>query len=262
MSEPVQPSPRSERRRSRSESYVLPRDLLEGNRLELQHHVFRHALKSDFAAPIEAASWILDVGSGTGVWGEQAALDFPEAEVVDLDLEPPEQTVLSATAGTARPAPNHHFVQGSVLGGLPFPDHLFDLTHQRMVLGPAIPNADWIEVIRELVRVTRPGGWVELLGRRGLGFEPVKRLGALAEEAGLRAVRFQIVDLPLGDWEPYVGVLLGKDYLSVIEALEPVICQALQVPPAAYAGMLAQVPSEWVANHVSAPFALVYGQAG
>lgn len=48
------------------------------------------------------------------------------------------------------------------LKGLPFPDQQFDYVHQRLLVA-AIPAANWPEVIHELVRVTRPGGWVELL---------------------------------------------------------------------------------------------------
>ena len=49
-----------------------------------------------------------------------------------------------------------------MLEGLPFPDDMFDYTHQRMLV-MGVPLQRWPEAIRELVRVTKTRGWVELL---------------------------------------------------------------------------------------------------
>jgi SAM-dependent methyltransferase len=54
------------------------------------------------------------------------------------------------------------FVRANVLEGLPFPDGQFTYTHQRLLVA-AIPARSWPGVVQELVRVTRPGGWIELL---------------------------------------------------------------------------------------------------
>jgi hypothetical protein len=54
------------------------------------------------------------------------------------------------------------FVQANILHGLPFPDGQFTSTHQRLLVA-AIPALQWPRVIRELVCVTRPGGWIELV---------------------------------------------------------------------------------------------------
>src|SRR5256885_1849061 len=206
--------------RGRERTYVLPKDALEGDRLDLQHHLLRYALKGDYAAPIEGdLGRILDAGSGTGVWGEEMALDFPNALIVDLDLDRPSGTVRANLPTT--PTPNHPFVQGNLLSGLPFGDHTFDFTHQRL-LSVGIPQRAWPDVIRELVRVTRPGGWIELLesgftlrnggpgtirlmewgheffARRGIDLRFLEGLGKVAAEAGLREVESQFLDLPLG----------------------------------------------------------------
>lgn len=152
---------RRKRMRSRNVSYILPKDVMEGERLDLQHHLFRYVLQSDFVAPLqeEEIANILDVGSGTGIWGEEMALEFPRARVVNLDLEAAAKTVRADNL--TEPPPNWHFVQGNVLQSLPFPDDLFDFTHQRMLVA-AIPTSAWPAVVGELIRVTRPGGWVEL----------------------------------------------------------------------------------------------------
>src|SRR5260370_21837646 len=103
---------------------------------------------------------ILDVGSGSGIWAQEVAHQFPAASVFGLDLEPP-RPLSSAASATSSP-PNYHFVQGNVLQGLPFPDDTFDFTHQRMLV-VAIPAQDWPRVVQERARVTRPGCLVALL---------------------------------------------------------------------------------------------------
>jgi ubiquinone/menaquinone biosynthesis C-methylase UbiE len=95
-----------------------------------------------------------DVGCGTGRWVIEMARTFPGAQVVGLDIEPPQ-------SGQILP-PNARFVQANLLDGLPFADRSFDFTHQRLMV-LAIPAAHWSAVVGELVRVTHPGGWVELL---------------------------------------------------------------------------------------------------
>ena len=136
--------------------YALPKDLTEQDRLKFQHYALRHVLKGNYVAPLsDSTTRILDVGTGTGQWAYEMAREFPFAPVVGLDLEPP-------MLPTWEVPPNYHFVQGDLRYGLPFADHTFDLVHQRL-LGAALPASSWSYSISELVRVTRPGGYIELL---------------------------------------------------------------------------------------------------
>jgi hypothetical protein len=57
-----------------------------------------------------------------------------------------------------------------VLEGPPFPDGQFSSTHQRLLVA-TIPSQAWPGVVRELVRVTRPGGWIDWLERSD-GIQP------------------------------------------------------------------------------------------
>ncbi|MGH2479699.1 MAG: methyltransferase domain-containing protein, partial [Ktedonobacteraceae bacterium] len=140
--------------------YALPKDLEEGQRLNFQHYIIRYILRGNHAVLLDqSVKNILDVGSGTGIWGHEIARAFPLARVYGLDLEPPHTISLAAPA-IAMPD-NYHFIQGNVLKGLPFPDNMFDYVHQRLLfLG--VPQNSWPAVISELLRVTRPGGWVEI----------------------------------------------------------------------------------------------------
>src|SRR5262249_50679626 len=125
----------------------------EIDRLDLQHYALREVVGGNHLAPVPRdATAVLDVGSGTGQWGFELCQELPRATVVGLDL---------AVANPAR-SPRFRWVRGNVLQGLPFASGRFDYVHQRLLF-LAIPVADWPAAVRELVRVTRPGGWIELV---------------------------------------------------------------------------------------------------
>ncbi|CAG8472229.1 33116_t:CDS:2, partial [Racocetra persica] len=58
--------------------------------------------------------------------------------------------------------PNTEFIQANVLERLPFDDNTFDFIFQRFLLS-GIPLDKWVSVINELVRVLKPGGYLELV---------------------------------------------------------------------------------------------------
>lgn len=138
--------------------YILPWNRDEANRLDFQHYLLRQAMSGIYRAPIQRVRNILDVGCGTGRWAQEMAQAFPEANVIGLDIfEAPEDNV------SIKPI-NYQFVMADALKGLPFSPFQFDFVHQRS-LGYAIPSTGWHQVVNELVRVTRPGGWSSWLSQ-------------------------------------------------------------------------------------------------
>lgn len=262
--------------------YALPKDLEEGQRLNLQHYIFRYALRGNYAAPLpESISAVLDVGSGTGIWGQEVAQLFPSARVFGLDLEPPQSVSLAASV-TEQPA-NYHFIQGDLLKGLPFPDGMFDYTHQRMlVLG--IPLQSWPQAMGELIRVTRPGGWVEVLElgtdihpagpattqlltwslnflkARGIDSSQMSNLGQMLTRGGLQSVTSHPLDIPLGSWDRHLGVLLEKDVLSAFRGLKPGVAQSEGIDAEHFEQYLQEAVREWKRDKAVYRFYLAYGQ--
>lgn len=261
--------------------YALPKDLEEGQRLNFQHYIIRAVLHGNYAAPLDqSVSNILDIGSGTGIWGCEMAQAFPLARVYGLDLEPP-QTVSLAASATSVPD-NYHFIQGNVLKGLPFPDNLFDYVHQRLLfLG--VPQDSWPTVISELARVTRPGGWVEIyeadilfpeagpatrelnswtgqfMGMRGVDTTQMRQLGNLLRHQGLLNVADHTIEVPLGSWDR-LGQLLEKDYLSGILALKEPASAALKLSPQRYEQVVLAASKEWAQTRATYRHYLAYGQ--
>uniref|UniRef100_UPI0035E41E63 class I SAM-dependent methyltransferase n=1 Tax=Thermogemmatispora sp. TaxID=1968838 RepID=UPI0035E41E63 len=143
--------------------YLLPKDPLEDQRLNYQHHALYRTLSNHYLAPLTPGTHtILDVGTGTGIWAFEMQALFPQAIVVGVDV---------SLASLPQPVPPHClFVRANILEGLPFPDEQFTYTHQRLLVA-AIPAQAWPGVVRELVRVTRPGGWIDWLERSD-GIQP------------------------------------------------------------------------------------------
>jgi len=167
---------------------------------------------------------------------------FPRALVTGLDIVPPPAD--DAATGTYDPAnrpANYTFQQGNIFESLPFDHGTFDFVHMRLVYA-GTPVDRWQPLVNELIRVTKPGGYVELvegyvlLGagpattmiqnaaielskRRGIDVTYGKTIGLLLTQGGLRDVKTHEVHIPVGRQHGRLGMLAEKDILSVFKAL-------------------------------------------
>lgn len=261
--------------------YVLPTDMGEVNRLDFQHYMMRYALRGNFAAPLGShPQSILDVGCGTGRWAIEMAQLFPEASVIGVDVTPPlsEQEV---TSTDARPD-NYAFVMGNILERLPFDEGRFDYVHQRYMIG-AIPLDFWPHAIAELARVTRPGGWVEVveagtsegggpalqqadawvaavLARRNLDIHLATKIGPWLQAAGLIDVTVRHIDLPLGAYGGRVGTLVEADYFAAIDAMRAPVVALGMASEAAYITTAQAAREETQRGRCVFPVYVVYGR--
>lgn len=214
--------------------YLLPSDEQEINRLDFQHYLLRYVMRGNFAAPLRHPQDILDVGSGSGRWPLEMAMQFPQANVIEVDLagSPKE----ADTRLEHRPD-NYVFVAGNVLEGLAFASASFDFVHQRLLMS-AIPASQWPSVVRELVRVARPAGWVEaspvegapalnllktwqvqLTGMRGIDILIGSKIHTFLEASGLQQVTRQPLPVPFGPHGGRLGVMAETNYFAIMETL-------------------------------------------
>jgi SAM-dependent methyltransferase len=254
------PPPAKEERRYREDvPYLLPKDLNEINRLEFQHFALRAALKGNHLTTLRNPRQILDIGSGTGVWGREICREFPRADVYNVDLEA--ELVTSPT--------NYHFVTHNILEGLPFPDNTFDFVHQRLLLW-AIPAQAWSPLIKEMLRVSTPGGHLEIVEGNGItftntgpalseilegvmllakrrGIDPTipARLEVYLHQQGTADVEKQELTLPIGRWGGRIGALMEKDLLALIASFRTPFMAALGYKPDKFDRLYQSVESEW-----------------
>jgi ubiquinone/menaquinone biosynthesis C-methylase UbiE len=108
-----------------------------------------------FLPPLDRGMRLLDVGCGTGAIAREVALKVAPGEVIGVDRE----AVQLATAkqlAAAEGVQNVHFLQGDA-AALDLPDDSFDAAYCRFVLEHVAEPA---QVLREMARVVKPGGWV------------------------------------------------------------------------------------------------------
>ncbi|HEX6541066.1 MAG TPA: methyltransferase domain-containing protein [Ktedonobacterales bacterium] len=264
--------------------YPLPKDLGEINRLDFQHFLLRTGLRGNFAAPLQQPRDILDVGCGSGRWAMEMATLFPAARVVGLDLvAPPDDTRSLGQGLDVRPT-NYIFTAGNILEGLPFPDQSFDFVHQRLLFS-AIPRDRWPAVIQELVRVTRPGGWIELAeigaatdggpgfmglwqawsnlaATRNVDFAMSQRIGQMLRDGGLVNVQQRVVTFPVGEWGGRIGRASATDYLALAGALRAGVIAQQIMSDEQYDALSARAKKEFAQrrNQGFQPFHVAYGQ--
>ncbi len=264
------------------EPYILPKDDTEMNRLDFQHYLFRLALKGNYAAPIANPTNILDVGTGTGRWAMEMASIFPDANVIGLDLIPPPADKPNAAPGTADRRPdNYLYLQGNVLDGLPFPDATFDYVHQRLLVA-GLPAARWPGVVVELLRVTKPGGWVELLEAipthggpamnqlhdwlvsvglpRGVNITITYQIADFLRMAGAQNVVSRELPMPLGKWGGRSGSMMETNYFALNQSIEARLLEMGATTAPEFAAVMQAARREVDGGRYIWPYFLAYGQ--
>ncbi|CAO3671724.1 unnamed protein product [Rhizopus stolonifer] len=135
---------------------------------------------------------------------------------------------------------------------LPFEDNQFDFVKQRLATASFTTN-NWKHVLAEMVRVTKPGGWVGLLEidfsmvnlgpqgaqfekqmievTRSLGIEPRMAiyLEDLLKALGLEEIKPQSVSIPLGEWGMDLGMLWKNNIESFAESIEPFVSKLMNL---------------------------------
>ena len=256
--------------------YLFPRHETEIDRLDIQHYALHEFLGGNYRAPLRAPARVLDVGCGSGQWAYDLCQEFPGCLVVGYDL---------ATTKPGQPE-NFAFVRGNLLQGLPFAEGTFDYVHQRLLAASAIPLKLWSAVVAGLVRVTCPGGWVELVESgpeiESAGpatdrlFSLVRRLGrakgldttsiivgSLADHltrAGLVDVNGQYVELPVGEWGGRAGTLLASGVRAGMTRLMDSFEEQLGIADAECRSLIQAMSEEWDQYQSRARFTIAFGR--
>ncbi|WWC64242.1 uncharacterized protein I303_106851 [Kwoniella dejecticola CBS 10117] len=138
------------------DDYALPADMEEVQRLDIQHHAIRVLVGGNHLphvgehlkrnSPLGRDMRILDLGCGTGTWCVEIAREFPEAEVIGIDLVPIQPDNLPD---------NCSFTIDDITKGLPYPDGTFDLVTGRLLV---MGLRDYPSLLTDVARVIKPGG--------------------------------------------------------------------------------------------------------
>ena len=174
---------------------------------------------------------ILDAGCGTGEGAWRLAEHFPHSKVLGVDII--DQHLELARSRSARLARRLSFEHRSVFA-LEIADRQFDLTVCRHVLH-AIPHPE--RVLQELVRVTRPGGYLHLVA---------EDYGMLHFERGVLDPRELWHAVPTGFGSATgTDLLIGRHIFGLLSAMrleeisiDYVVVDTLRVPRETFAAIL------------------------
>ncbi|KAG0344100.1 hypothetical protein BG004_004748 [Podila humilis] len=219
-----------------------------------QHALWKYIGGGNSHAPLRYdIDRILDSGCGLGEWAMEMAKEYPNAAVYGVDINP------NLFPSAQMPVPsNCLFTQSNILSRMSFPDHYFDYVYQRFLyLGLTVD--DWPLALKELRRVMKPGGWIELFEpcmrvhragpqtrevmrwvsrllqeERGLDFdfagEKMQRLCA-SEEIGFENVRLERLSIPVGPWGGRVGEAMAENMVLMFQNLKSVLLEIGLQPP-------------------------------
>ncbi|KAF2214086.1 hypothetical protein CERZMDRAFT_66779 [Cercospora zeae-maydis SCOH1-5] len=227
--------------------YIFPNDEREADRLDLQHHLLRitYANKLYFA-PLQNPKRCLDVGTGTGIWAIDFADEWPDCQVIGIDLSPGQPTVVP---------PNVRFIVDDAEDQW-LDDEKYDFIHARLMSGCF---ADWPAFIRQAYDNLEPGGWLELqdyglpvrstdgthldtdmlrwgellleAGRRmgrPLGSDVSEHFKPWLEQAGFADIQHKMFMWPTNSWpkDPFMKELGRWTQVNITDGLEA-FCLAL-----------------------------------
>jgi ubiquinone/menaquinone biosynthesis C-methylase UbiE len=135
--------------------------------LQYEHRLFLREMGALIPGtiPLAGIKSVLDVACGPGSWTIDLAKAYPAMHVSGVDKRVEMVEIARRDAAAIRVA-NVSFSAGDIQEQLPFADASFDFVHVQMEReGVGLKEMPY--ALRELLRVLRPGGWVNLLN-----FEP------------------------------------------------------------------------------------------
>ncbi|KAI8361708.1 S-adenosyl-L-methionine-dependent methyltransferase [Blakeslea trispora] len=158
---------------------------------------------------------IIDAGTGNGIWALEIAAENPDCQMIGLDLRVPNEQ-------PGRPK-NLTFHEADITEAWPIESNSVDFIFQRS-MGQSIQKEQWNKVLKEMLRVLKPGGTIELVeadlwhhnpgpvqrafdefyqsqcAEDGLDFIFTEAVGPEVEAAGFVDLEHRTIDIPVGEW--------------------------------------------------------------
>ncbi|KAF7777839.1 hypothetical protein Agabi119p4_3911 [Agaricus bisporus var. burnettii] len=234
----------------------------------MQHELFLRILDQKIIhAPVELQDddWVLETATGTGIWlQDMAKVTSTKPQYIGIDIESnffPRASTLPV---------NIRFETQSVLD-LPMKwTNKFTLVHQRLLIS-GLRRHEWEPAVRELYRVVKPGGWIQMFEMRiwtagpalakywdllckfgddaGLMFRDLAiKLPDFLKQSGFVDIHEDTFGTPLGAWANRDGVDGKDDILGILQGFKTPILRGggygVVGSEAEYDGLIEEIEKE------------------
>ncbi|KAJ5907660.1 hypothetical protein N7495_000342 [Penicillium taxi] len=223
--------------------YFGPVDDEEAQSLDHQQKIFQKIFDDRLVfPPIPRLRRVLDCGHGSASWAVDVAEQYPNCDVIGVDIAPqmtpddvPENLWLQK--GSCRRDPGLEIHIREALKCLPvddlnrrftFPSNHFDLVHSQL-LATGIHRARWPSYIHDIVRVLKPGGWIQMVE---IYFNVQSDNGSLTDQHALRRWSTQFMRALEDQKDLRIGSRLQD--LCMREGLEEVDSKMIPLPLSAW----------------------------
>ncbi|RUS30418.1 S-adenosyl-L-methionine-dependent methyltransferase [Jimgerdemannia flammicorona] len=256
-----------------SQMYIVENDEDELDRQIVQHYICRLCFDGNYTAPMDdllkRGAKVLEIGCGPAAWSLEMSSTFPNLQFVlqshsrasyspnlhyyrhiksqffGFDIEefnPPQ--VFPTTV-----MPQNCFFEVADATKLPLPynDNEFDFVFMRSFAN-VLTTENWPKVLQELVRITKEGGYVQVVDAnfdfkclgpntdilvralqkamrlRGLNPTVATKLPAMLAQAGLINVHDEMYSAPVGKFDgTKLGMLVKENWAHSVKAYSPLL---------------------------------------
>ncbi|CAG8510125.1 14584_t:CDS:2, partial [Dentiscutata heterogama] len=154
--------------------------------------------------------------TGAGSWLLEMSTNYPLSKFIGIDISPIQPRCIKPK--------NAEFIQANILERLPFHNDTFDFVFQRLLFA-GIPGNEWRSVINELVRVLKPGGYLE-------------------EHMQLYNVRFEIKKSYDGDDAKKLCSLMAENYATFLKSVKSKLMSVIGVLSDEYDNLVKNMKDE------------------
>ncbi|TDZ36735.1 Secondary metabolism regulator LAE1 [Colletotrichum spinosum] len=225
--------------------YLLPNDEPEQEREDMKHAMCVNVMNGKLhSAPLENPQKIVDIGTGTGIWAIDFGDEYPESDVLGIDLSPIQPDWVP---------PNVRFMIDDAEAEWVWPAGSLDFVHARHM---CMAVKDWPRLVSQAREALRPGGWIELqelrfhlqcddgtmpgpegygygrfvdacmAGFRSFGIDPLamERNAELLRAGGFGGVVERVWKVPIGTWprDPTLKTIGLYNRSMLVDALQAV----------------------------------------
>ncbi|KAL0087804.1 S-adenosyl-L-methionine-dependent methyltransferase [Phycomyces blakesleeanus] len=243
----------------------------ERDRQQRQHYLLKHVWGRNYNVPLKSPSLIIHWCCGTGIWCLELAEEFPDAKVIGIDfktapLQNIAETRTNLTFQDITICEGHTGLEG-------YPDNAVDYVMMRDVWIVNSPIHKWHNILKQVLRILKPGGWIEIIeqdirvSKPGPSFVILNKYGNMfleniqarpgileeledmLKDTGYTNINSTIVELPLGEWAS-IPTMRESGYLFKdlserrFRVFAPWICEYNQLPASVFAETLSKAMDE------------------